>query len=113
MCECLLWNLIIGIPMTHPASLTEGKVLARRESRSGSTALVLNYPPNEAARLRDLTQSIRLRGNRKLSLAMVARRSMAVYLDHVASSPDALANEIEALEMLATPIATRRKTTPV
>ncbi len=98
--------------MTHPASLTEGKVLARRESRSGSTALVLNYPQNEAARLRDLVASIRLRGDREPSLSLIARRSMAVYLDHVASSPDALAGEIEAMELLATPISTRKKTQP-
>ena len=99
--------------MTDPVSLTDGKVLARRETRIGSSALVLNYPPNEAARLRDLISSIRLRGDRKPSLSLLARRSMAVYLDHVASSPDALADEIEALEMLATPIATRKKTAPL
>ncbi len=94
-------------------STTGGKVLTRYRKRNGTTTLVLNYPTNEAARLRDLIESIRLRGDRKPSLSLIARRSMAVYLDHVASSPDALATEIEALELLATPIATRKKTQPV
>src|SRR5471030_843674 len=102
-------------PMTtsDSPSLNAGKVLSRYLKRTGTTTLTLNYPKNEAARLRDLIQSIRLQGDRKPSLSLLARRSMAVYLDHVASSPDALAHEIEALEMLATPISTRKKTTPV
>ena len=93
-------------------SLTDGKVLSRYRKRTGTSTLVLNYPLNEAARLRDLVQSIRLRGDRPPSLSLIARRSMAVYLDYVASSPDALTDEIEALELLATPIATRKRTQP-
>ena len=98
---------------TTPTSLTGGKVLTRRVSRTGNSALVLNYPQNEAARLRDLVDSIRLRGNRKPSMSLLARRSMQLYLDMVQSSHAALANEVQALEMLSTPITTRRKTTPV
>ncbi len=94
-------------------SLTAGKTLSRYLKRTGTTTLTLNYPKNEATRMRDLIQSIRLRGDRKPPLSLIARRSMAVYLDYVASSPDVLADEIEALELLATPIATRKKTVPV
>lgn len=94
-------------------SLTAGKVLSRYLRRTGTTTLTLNYPKDEATRMRDLTASIRLRGDRKVPLSLLARRSMAVYLNHVASSPDALAHEIAALEQLATPISTRKKTQPV
>ena len=99
--------------MPAPIAHDSGVVRTRRVRATDTTTLTLNYPKNEAARLRDLMQSIRLRGDRKPSLSLLARRSMAVYLDHVASSPDALAGEIEAWELLATPISTRKKTQSV
>ena len=94
-------------------SRTAGKVLSRYRKRTSTSTLVLNYPTNEAARLRDLIASIRLRGDREASRSLIARRSLAVYLDYVASSPDAMSDEIEALELLATPLSTRKKTQPL
>ena len=96
--------------LTPPDS---GTVRTRRVRASGTTTLVLNYPHNEAARLRDLIQSIRLRGDRTPTRSLIARRSLAVYLAHIASSPGAMSDEMEALEFLATPLSTRKKTQPL
>jgi hypothetical protein len=98
---------------TERPSLTGGKVLSRYQKRSGSSTVTLNYPKNEAQRLRDLIESIRLRGDRKPPLSLIARRSMAVYLDHIQSSRATMETEVQALEILATPIATRKKTAQV
>ena len=96
--------------MPIPPHKDTGVVRSRYLKGDGKTALVLNYPKNEAQRMRTLIDSIRLRGDRKPSLSLLARRSMAVYLDHIHSSHVALQSELKALEALATPIATRRKT---
>ena len=94
-------------------SPTDGKVRSRYLKRGGSSTIVLNYPKNEAQCIRAAIEAIRLRGNRKPSLSLIARRSIAVYLDHLQSSHTALDTEVQALEILATPIATRKKTEPV
>jgi hypothetical protein len=105
-----IFNFFNGTTMNPaPPSLNDGKVLSRYLKRSSSTTIVLNYPKNEAQRIRALVESIRLRGDRKPALALIARRSISVYLDYFQSSPTALAGEVDALEILATPIATRKK----
>lgn len=95
--------------MPNPSSPDTGVVRSRYLKGDGKTALVLNYTKNEAQRIRALIDSIRLKGNRKPSLSLIARRSISVYLEHVHSSHAAMTNEMEALETLATPIATRKK----
>lgn len=77
-------------------------------ARDGTT-LILNYRPEEASSLRAAVQRIRLQGNRQPSLSLVARRSMSLYLSLLSSGPSALANEVEALEKLATPASRRIK----
>ena len=96
------------MPIPRPPDDT-GVVRSRYVKDAGKTALVLNYPKNEAQRMRALIESIRLRGNRKPSLSLIARRSIAVYLDYVHGNSAAMETEVQALEILATPIATRKK----
>ncbi len=64
--------------MTTARPEDTGTVRSRYLKGDGKTALVLNYPKNEAQRMRAVMQSIRLMGNRKPSLSLIARRSIAV-----------------------------------
>ena len=72
------------------------------------TTVTLSYRHQEANELRKAAQRIRLQGNKAPSLSLLARRSMSLYLALLESSPQAFTNEVEALEKLATPIATRK-----
>ena len=84
-----------------------GKVHARSLKSAGSTTLVLNLRPQEAAALRSFVASVRLRGDKIPSLSLVARRAMFAYLAHVQFSPETRASEIAVLERLATPCTDR------
>ena len=89
-----------------------GKVLTKSIRARDGTTLTLNYRHQEANELRSAVQRIQLNGNRKPSLSMIARRSMAVYLSILQSGPTNFANEVQALEKLATPISQRKQSTP-
>ncbi len=76
---------------------------------SDGTTLILKYRHADAQALRASLQRIRLKGDKQPSLALIARRSMALYLAHLESSPTAFANEVQALEKLATPVSHRKQ----
>lgn len=89
-----------------------GKVLTKSIRARDGTTLTLNYRHQEAHELRAAVQRIRLNGNRQPSLSMIARRSMALYLSLLQSGPTNFANEVRALEKLATPISHRKQAMP-
>ena len=74
---------------------------------SQGTSLVLKYRPHEAATLHSIIKRIRLKGDKAPSLSLIARRSLALYLDLLDSSTQAFDNEVRALEKLATPVSRR------
>ncbi|MEO5690113.1 MAG: hypothetical protein ABIR54_22360 [Burkholderiaceae bacterium] len=98
--------------MLTPTRPDSGTVRSRYVRAINGVTLVLNYTEREAKPLREAINGIRLRGDRKPSLSLLARRSMALYLELLHRDPEARAQEMEALELLATPLATRRKTVP-
>jgi len=85
-----------------------GKVLTRRIQAADGTTVLLHYQAPEAHRMRALVQSIRLKGDRKPSLSLIARRSMQLYLARLASAqanrPDLYTAEIAELEAMVTPV---------
>ena len=89
-----------------------GKVKTKYMRARDGTTLVLNYRHQEANDIRSALQRIRLKGDRTPSLSLIARRSIAVYLSHLESSQRAFDAEVQALEKLATPIATRQQSKP-
>ena len=86
-------------------------MLTRYIRAKDGTKLVLNYRHQEANELRTALQRIRLKGDRTPSLSLIARRSMALYLTLLQSSPTAFDRELQALEKLATPVAHRKQKT--
>jgi hypothetical protein len=95
--------------MKSPPNNT-GKVLTRYVHAAGGTALTLNLRPAEAASLRSLVASIRLRGDKTPSLSLIARRAVTAYIAHIQYSPETRASEIAVLERLATPFTDRATT---
>lgn len=89
-----------------------GKVLTKAVKAADGTTVVLNYRKPEAAQMRELVRSLRLKGDRRPSMSLIARRSMGLYLDNMARAqrtrPDLFAREVEALEKMVTPIDTRQ-----
>ena len=81
-----------------------GKVMTRHIQAKDGTTVALHYPAYQAQALRSLVQRIRLKGDRKPSLSLFARRAMQVYLDHIESSPRALEAERLAMEKMVTPV---------
>lgn len=58
--------------------------------------------------MRTLAESLRLRGDRKPSLSLIARRSIGLYLDRLADAkhgnPESFAREMLALEKMTAPV---------
>lgn len=85
-----------------------GRMMTKRVRARDGTTLVLNYRKPEAARMRALVQSIRIKGNKSPSLSLIARRSMQFYLTRLESArvnrPDAYASELFELESMVTPV---------
>lgn len=95
---------------TSAAEAPEDSLQVRTQyikARDGTT-LILKYRHAQAIELRTAVQRIRLKGDKQPSLALIARRSMGLYLEHLESSPTAFANEVQALEKLATPVSHRK-----
>ncbi|CAM5796340.1 hypothetical protein [Rhizobacter fulvus] len=92
-----------------PYTNNTNKVLSRYIKAADGTTLVLNYQHREANGIRSAIQRIRLTGDKTPSLALIARRSISVYLAHLESSPTAFANEVAALEKLATRVPDRQR----
>jgi hypothetical protein len=85
-----------------------GRMMTKRIRARDGTTLVLNYPKFEAAAMRALVQSIRIKGDKSPSLSLIARRSMRFYLARLESAkanhPDAYAAELFELESMVTPV---------
>jgi hypothetical protein len=109
VCDGLHWHFFIETTMT-PTPFTDntGKVLTKYIRARDGTVLTLNYRRQDAHEIRAAVQRIRLKGDRTPSLSLIARRSLALYLARLQSSPAAFADEVQALEKLATPIAHRK-----
>jgi len=84
------------------------QVRARYFKHVETTTLTLRYLKGDASAIRAAAEGIRLKGDKKPSLGLIARRSLALYLQHINSSPLAFDTEMEALEKLATPVSTRK-----
>lgn len=96
------------MPLPQCSTNTD-KVLTKYIRARDGTKLVLNYRHQEANGIRSAVQRIRLKGDKAPSLSLIARRSMGLYIAHLQSSPAAFANEVQALEQLATPVAHRKQ----
>ncbi|CAN5330890.1 hypothetical protein BH09PSE5_BH09PSE5_06850 [soil metagenome] len=99
-----------------------GKVLTRRIQAADGTTVALHYEFAEANAMRTLIQSVLLRGSKRPSLSLIARRSMQLYLDQLAAAkataPDLYASEIAELDRMVTRVPkpapkSKRKTTQV
>lgn len=96
--------------MPLPACTTNtDKVMTKYIRARDGTKLILNYHHQEANAMRQVLSRIRLTGNRAPSLSLIARRSMELYLEHLQSGSLAFANEVDALEKLATPVSRRKQ----
>ena len=96
------------MPLPQCSTNTD-KVLTKYIRARDGTKLVLNYRHQEANGIRSAVQRIRLKGDKAPSLSLIARRSMGLYLAHLESSPSAFANELAALEKLATRAPDRKR----
>jgi hypothetical protein len=84
-----------------PGADNTGKVLTRRPQARGRTAVMLTYAPYEAAQLRALADSIRIKGDKKPTLSTIARRALTVYCHVYEARP---AEERAAIEKLVTQV---------
>lgn len=96
------------MPLPNCSTNTD-KVLTRYIRARDGTKLVLNYRHEEANGIRAALSRIRLKGDKAPSLSLIARRSMALYLERLNSSREAFDIEVEALENLATRASTRKQ----
>lgn len=82
--------------------------MTRALPRGEGITVTLNYPRREAQAMRAFVESIRLKGDRKPSLSLIARRSVGLYLEHMQraqrSSPSEFLSELSTLERMVTPI---------
>ena len=101
------------IPQGIPEKPTEAtQVRTKYHKHVPTTTLLLRYLKHDALAIREAAERIRLKGDKKPSLCLLARRSLGLYLKHIDSSPLAFHTEMEALEMLATPVSTRKVKAP-
>ena len=92
-----------------------GKLMTKRIQSRDRTTLILTYSTSDANALRAMTQTLRLKGDRKASLSLLARRAMARYLAHVEllqSRPALFACEVAELERMCTPVPKPAKKKP-
>ena len=96
--------------MKSPATPSDnsGKMMTRRIQARDRTSVMLTYSTTDAFELRKMVQSIRLKGDKKPSLSLIARRSLQLYGRHLeqvkAGRPDLFAAELTALERMVTPV---------
>lgn len=83
-----------------------GRMMSKRVTAKDGTSLCLQYARPEALSLRALVQSIRLKGDKTPSMALIARRALHRYVHYMetaqATRPDAWAAEVIALEGMVT-----------
>lgn len=85
-----------------------GKVLCKRIRAKDGTTVLVHYKSSEANTMRQLVQTIRLKGDKKPTLSLLATRSMRLYLARLQAAketrPDLFASEIAELERMVTPV---------
>lgn len=87
----------------NPKSDNLGKVLSRRIPAQDRATLALTFTTEDANALRSLAQSITLKGNKKPSLTLLAKRALCLYAHHMAT-PGNHSRETEALNGWVTPV---------
>lgn len=96
--------------MAHPQGSPDNtdKILSQRLPAHGRTTLTITYTAAQAQELRRVVQSIRIKGGKTPTMAVFARRAMALYLGRLnaaqRSNPQILQEEVEELERLVTPV---------
>lgn len=89
----------------------ESKLMTTRIKRVDGTTVTLTYRKPEAARMRALVESLRMKGDRKPSLSLLARRSMGLYLDSLEqarqSNPSQFTQELQTLEQMTAPLCSK------
>ena len=88
----------------NPFTDNTGKVMTKRIQARDRTTVLLTYSASDANALRMLAQTIQLRGDRKPSLSLLARRAMTIYRALLDSSPAAFDAEVRALDKMVTPV---------
>jgi hypothetical protein len=81
----------------------DSKMMSRRVPSANSSTVVLNFQTSDATRLREAAAAITIKGDKKPSLSVIARRSLVLYMA-LLMSPESLAAEIKAIEALVTPV---------
>ena len=83
-----------------------GKIMSQMIRAADGTTVALTYLKPEARAMRNLVQSIRLKGTKTPSLSLIARRSMQLYVSRLESAkatrPDIFAAEVAELEKMVT-----------
>jgi hypothetical protein len=101
----------------NPANDISGKVLAKRVIARDRTTLILTYKSSDAAALRRFVQQIRLKGDRKPTMSLIAGRAMEVYR-LLMERPGVLESETAVLDRMVTPVpkpakVSKRTLTPI
>jgi hypothetical protein len=82
-----------------------GRILTKRIHAKDGTTLMIYYPAFHAHEMRNLVQFIRIKGKQP-SMALIARRSMALYVERMKlardSHPDLFEREVRALADMVT-----------
>ncbi len=90
-------------PLRRSPDTASGKVMTKRVGAYDRTTLVLSYTASDALALRALAQSIVLKGNKKATLSLIARRALRLYRDAL-RSPEVFASETAELEQMVTTV---------
>ena len=116
-CSVEIFKMPFGAPTESPMNLTPtaaqagpsgnaGKMMTRRLQTHDRSTVILTYSTRDANALRMAVQSIRLKGTRKPSLSLIARRSLHLYLSGLAGAQenrlDLYEAEIATLESMVT-----------
>lgn len=80
----------------------DNKLMTKRVPASDRSIVILSYPSSEARALRSLAASFTLKGGKKASLSLVARRSLQLYAK-LLTDPARRDSEVIALNSMATP----------
>ena len=79
----------------------DGKVFTRRIQASDRSTVSLTFTTRDAQALQSLASSFTLKGDKKASLSLISRRSLALYLQLIAD-PTRKVHEEAALNRMVT-----------
>ena len=81
----------------------DNKIFTRRVQASNRSTVVLSYTTSDAHNLRAVAASFTLKGDKKASLSLLARRSLQLYLQ-LLSDPTRKGHEEAILNKMVTPV---------